>query len=127
MNINISVWLALGVVVALIVVAIAIATWLDKRPQTAWDRWYKRIDEFPSTKALILFAIGLFFTTGLVVAGNAAYFSWTDKQPSPLLISALDTWLDKVLILSGIGTVHFIGKRATTKVELEKPNAEAGE
>ena len=28
-------------------------------------------------------------------------------------------WLDRVLVLSGIGTIHFIGKRATTKPELE--------
>lgn len=98
---------------------------LDRAPETSWDKWYARIDKFPSTKALIIAALGFFFLTGLVVAGNAMYFALTNKVPTAIFVSALDTWLDKVLILSSIGTVHFIGKRATTNAELEKSKDEA--
>lgn len=104
-----------ALVIAIILIAVAIAVWADKQPEAAWKRWYARIDSFPSTKALILFAMGMFFLTGLVVEGNAIYYAISGKLPTPTAIDGLGTWLDKVLTLSGIGTVQYIGKRATEK------------
>jgi hypothetical protein len=99
----------------LLLLAIAVTVWLDRKPDEAWDRWYGRLERFPTTPSLVLFAMTLFFTTGMVVAGLAIFFAWTGKEPSNTLVVTLDTWLDKVLILSTISTVHFIGKRATEK------------
>lgn len=92
---------------------------LDKAQESSFDKWYGRIDRFPSTKALVLLGMVSFIVSGWVVAGNAIYFAVTKQVPSHEFVDAMDTWLDKVLFVMGIGTAHFVGKRATTKPELE--------
>jgi hypothetical protein len=90
-----------------------------------WTKWFSRIERFPSTNALILFGMLLFFSTGLVIAVDSAVFAFTRQTPSHEFVDILDTWLDKVLIVMGIASGQFIGKRATTKPGLETSRAEA--
>jgi hypothetical protein len=98
---------------------------LDKASDSSFDKWYTRIDKFPSTKALVLLGMASFIVSGWVVAGNAIYFAVTKQTPSHEFVDAMDTWLDKVLFVMGIGTAHFVGKRATTKPELENNDGQA--
>jgi len=111
--------LAVAAVLVIGIIA-AVVIRLDRADDGSWQRWYDRVATFPTTNALVLFAMLNFFVTGIVVAGNTIYFAVTAKIPSPLFVDALATWLDKVLMLSGIATVQFGVKRAT-----EKPAAPA--
>jgi hypothetical protein len=113
-------WLALAsVILAAALVLTLVFRALSRAPEATWTTWYARIDRFPSTKALVLLGMFSFIVSGWVVAGNAIYFALTKQVPSHEFIDAMDTWLDKVLFVMGIGTAHFVGKRATTKPELE--------
>lgn len=126
-SIKLGVWIAVVVSVAVILsLAVWLLLWLDKQSAAGWKKWYERINDFPSTKALVLLGIISFVSTGMVVALTAAYFAWTSKVPSLEFVHALDVWMDKVLIVMGIATGHFALKRATTKVELEKPEVSNG-
>jgi hypothetical protein len=90
-----------------------------------WKKWYDRIDAFPSAKGLVLLGMFGFAATGTFIAGASVFFAWSNKEPTQMYIDVLDKWMDKVLIVMGIATGHFIGKRATTKPELETPDAAA--